>query len=412
MKNLTQITFPVEKVRTDFPILDQRIHGKPLVYLDNAATTQSPKKVIDAMVNYYSTSHSNVHRGVHTLSQRATDAFEAARQKVQEFFGAKDAREIIFTAGTTHGINIVAGGFAELLKKGDEVLVSQMEHHSNLVPWQMLCKKTEATLKVIPMNETGDLDFDRYVELLSPATKLVFVTQVSNVLGTINPIKKIIDKAHQVSGAAVLIDGAQGCPHIKTNVSELDCDFYVASAHKLYGPTGIGFLYGKEAWLNKLNPSQFGGAMVDRVTFEETTFAELPYKFEAGTQNIAGAVGFATALDYLQELNYENFAPYEAELLAYAHQKLAEIEQLKIYGTSQSKASVISFNIGDIHPFDVGSILDKMGVAVRTGHHCAQPIIDYYQTPGVVRASFAFYNTLQEIDLLVAALEKAKKMLS
>jgi cysteine desulfurase/selenocysteine lyase len=404
--------FPIDNIRADFPILHQKIHGKPLVYLDNAATTQSPIKVIDAMVNYYKTSHSNVHRGVHSLSQRATDAYESARQKIQTFFGASNSKEIIFTSGTTHGINIVANGFTSLLKKGDEVLVSQMEHHSNIVPLQMLCKRTGAILKVIPMNESGELNYESYLTLLSPATKLVFINHVSNVLGTINPIKKIIDKAHEVSNAAVLIDGAQSCPHIKTNVMTLDCDFYVASAHKLYGPTGIGFLYGKEAWLNKLNPSQFGGSMIDRVTFEETSYADLPYKFEAGTQNIAGAVGFAAALDYLQDIGYDKIAPYENELLVYAQEKLLNIDGLKIYGTSKFKASVISFNIGDIHPYDLGSILDKMGIAVRTGHHCAQPIIDFYQIPGTVRASFALYNTKEEIDTLIEGLLKATKMLS
>ena len=400
----------VEKIRADFPILKEKVNGKPLVYLDNAATTHKPQEVIDSIVNYYATLNSNIHRGVHTLSQKATDAYEQARIKLQKHFNAKKSYEIIFTSGTTHSINIVATGFSSILKKGDEVIVSTMEHHSNIVPWQMLCERTGAVLKVIPMNEEGELLINAYDKLLSNKTKLVFVNHVSNALGTINPIQEIIKKAHKV-GAAVLIDGAQSCPHIKPNVQELDVDFYVASAHKLCGPTGVGVLYGKEKWLNKLPPYQGGGEMIKQVTFEKTTYADLPHKFEAGTPNIAGVIAFGTAIDYLNNLGFENIHSYEKELLDYATQKLLKIEGLKIYGTASEKTSVISFNIGTIHPYDIGAIIDKLGIAVRTGHHCAQPIMDFYKIPGTVRASFSFYNTFEEIDLLYNALVKAKMML-
>jgi cysteine desulfurase/selenocysteine lyase len=401
----------INKVRADFPILKQTINGKPLVYFDNAATSQKPQVVIDSIVNYYSTLNANIHRGVHTLSQKATDAYEQAREKLQKHFNAKNSFEIILTAGTTHSINIVATGFTPLLKKGDEIIVSAMEHHSNIVPWQMLCERTGAILKVIPMNEDGELLMNAYDNLLSEKTKLVFVNHVSNALGTINPIKEIIDKAHKVN-AAVLIDGAQSCPHIKPNVQDLDVDFYVASAHKLCGPTGVGILYGKEEWLNKLPPYQGGGEMIKQVTFEKTTYADLPHKFEAGTPNIAGVIAFGTAIDYMNNLGFDNIANYENELLSYATKKLLQIEGLRIYGTSKHKTSVISFNIGSIHPYDIGTIIDKLGIAVRTGHHCAQPIMDFYKIPGTVRASFAFYNTFEEIDLLYNALIKAKMMLS
>jgi len=401
----------IEKIRADFPILNQQINGKPLVYLDNAATSQKPQVVIDSIVNYYTTINANIHRGVHTLSQKATDAFEQSREKLQKHFNSKKSYEIIFTAGTTHSINIVATGFTALLQKGDELIVSAMEHHSNIVPWQMLCESTGAILKVIPMNEEGELLMNEYEKLLSNKTKLVFVNHVSNALGTINPIKEIIDKAHKV-GAAVLIDGAQSCPHIKPDVQELDVEFYVASAHKLCGPTGVGILYGKEAWLNKLPPYQGGGEMIKEVTFEKTTYADLPYKFEAGTPNIAGVIAFGTAIDYLNNLGFDNIASYEDGLLKYATEKLLQIEGLKIYGTSEHKTSVISFNINEIHPYDIGTIIDKLGVEVRTGHHCAQPIMDFYKIPGTVRASFSFYNTFEEVDVLYNALLKAKKMLS
>jgi cysteine desulfurase / selenocysteine lyase len=401
----------IKKIRADFPILNQQINGKPLVYLDNAATSQKPQVVIDSIVNYYTNINANIHRGVHTLSQLATDAFEQSRIKLQQHFNAKKSYEIIFTAGTTHSINIVATGFTSLLQKGDELIVSAMEHHSNIVPWQMLCERTGAVLKVIPMNQEGELLMNEYDKLLSNKTKLVFVNHVSNALGTINPIKEIIDKAHQF-GAAVLIDGAQSCPHIKPDMQALDVDFYVASAHKLCGPTGVGILYGKEVWLNKLPPYQGGGEMIKEVTFEKTTYADLPHKFEAGTPNIAGVIAFGTAIDYLNNIGFDNIAEYENELLHYATKKLLQIEGLKIYGTAEHKTSVISFNIDEIHPYDIGTIIDKLGVEVRTGHHCAQPIMDFYKIPGTVRASFSFYNTFEEVDVLYNTLLKAKMMLS
>ena len=401
----------IKKVRADFPILNETVNGKPLVYLDNAATNQKPQVVIDSIVTYYSTYNSNIHRGVHTLSQKATNAFEEARIKLQKHFNAKKAHEIILTAGTTHSINIVATGFTSLLKKGDEIIVSALEHHSNIVPWQMLCERTDAVLKVIPMTYEGGLQIDVYDELLSNKTKLVFVNHVSNALGTINPIEEIITKAHNI-GAAVLIDGAQACPHMKPDLQALDVDFYVASAHKLCGPTGVGILYGKEEWLNKLPPYQGGGEMIKKVTFEKTTYADLPHKFEAGTPNIAGVIAFGVAIDYMNSIGFDDIAAYEEELLAYATKKLLEIEGLKIYGTTKHKTAVISFNIGTIHPYDVGAIIDKLGIAVRTGHHCAQPIMDFYKIPGTVRASFTFYNTFEEIDALYNALIKAKMMLS
>lgn len=403
--------FDVQKIREDFPILNREVNGKPLVYFDNAATSQTPQIVIDTIVDYYTRYNANIHRGVHTLSQEATDAYEIARQKVQQHFNAKHSYEIILTAGTTHSINIVATGFTQLLQAGDEIIVSALEHHSNIVPWQMLCERTGAKLKVIPMNEKGELQMAVYDQLLSERTKLVFTNHISNALGTINPIEEIITKAHAV-GAAVLIDGAQSCPHIKPDVQALDVDFYVASAHKLCGPTGVGLLYGKEEWLNKLPPYQGGGEMIETVTFEKTTYAGLPHKFEAGTPNICGGIAFGAALDYMNSIGFDRIAAYEKELLDYGTQKLSEIEGLKIYGTSEQKTSVISFNLESIHPYDVGSIVDKLGVAVRTGHHCAQPIMDFYQIPGTIRASFSFYNTKEEIDILVEAVKKAQMMLS
>ncbi|WP_159022397.1 aminotransferase class V-fold PLP-dependent enzyme [Formosa sp. L2A11] len=403
--------FNVEHIRQDFPILKREVNGKPLVYLDNAATSQTPQQVTDVIVDYYSNYNANIHRGVHTLSQEATDAYEQARIKIQKHFNAKFSHEIIFTAGTTHGINLVANGFTTLLKKGDEIIVSELEHHSNIVPWQMLCERTEATLKVIPMNTEGELIMSEYDKLLSANTKLVLVNHISNALGTINPIEYIIKKAHAV-GAAVLIDGAQSCPHIKPDVQALDVDFYVTSAHKMCGPTGEGMLYGKEEWLNKLPPYQGGGEMIDKVTFEKTTYAGLPHKFEAGTPNICGGIAFGAAIDYMNGIGFDTVATYEHQLLDYATEQLSEIEGLIIYGTSKNKTSVISFNLEGIHPYDVGTILDKLGIAVRTGHHCAQPIMDFYNIPGTVRASFAFYNTKEEIDTLVKGVKKAKMMLS
>ncbi|NER13154.1 SufS family cysteine desulfurase [Leptobacterium flavescens] len=403
--------FDVYKIRKDFPILSREVNGKPLVYFDNAATSQTPQAVIDTIVDYYSNYNANIHRGVHYLSQEATDVYEEARKKIRKHFNAARLHEIIFTSGTTHSINLVATGFSSILKKGDEIIVSALEHHSNIVPWQMLCERTGAILKVIPMNEEGALEMDAYDALLSEKTKLVFTNHVSNALGTVNPIKQIIDKAHAV-GAAVLIDGAQSCPHIKPDVQELDVDFYVASAHKMCGPTGVGMLYGKEEWLNKLPPYQGGGEMIAEVTFEKTTYADLPHKFEAGTPNICGGIAFGAAIDYMNAIGFDTIAAYEDELLKYGTEKLLEIEGLKIYGTTENKTSVISFNIEGIHPYDIGTIVDKLGIAVRTGHHCAQPIMDYYKIPGTVRASFSFYNTKEEIDALVEAVRKAKMMLS
>ena len=402
--------FPVEKIRADFPILQRQVNGKPLVYFDNAATSQTPKVVIDAIVDYYSNYNANIHRGVHSLSQEATDKYEQARIILQKHFNARQAYEMIFTSGTTHSINMVASGFSKLLAKGDEVIVSALEHHSNIVPWQMLCERTGAKLKVIPMNQEGALMIDAYENLLSSKTKLVFCNHISNALGTINPIKEIIEKAHSV-GAAVLIDGAQSIPHMKVDFQELDVDFYVASAHKVCGPTGMGFLYGKQEWLEKLPPYQGGGEMIETVTFEKTTYAGLPHKFEAGTPNICGGIAFGVAIDYMNSVGLDEIAAYEQELLEYGTKKLKEIDGVTIYGTS-NKTSVISFNVGEIHPYDIGSILDKLGVAVRTGHHCTQPIMDFYQIPGTVRASFAFYNTKEEIDIFIEALKKAIMMLS
>ena len=402
--------FPIEKIRADFPILQRVVNGKPLIYFDNAATSQTPKIVIDAIVDYYMNYNANIHRGVHTLSQEATDKYEQARETLKTHFNAKYAYEMIFTSGTTHGINIIASGFSNLLKKGDEVIVSALEHHSNIVPWQMLCEKTGAQLNVIPMNEDGALMMSSYDELLSDNTKLVFCNHISNALGTINPIEEIIEKAHQV-GAAVLIDGAQSTPHMKVDFQKLNVDFYVTSAHKICGPTGVGLLYGKKEWLEKLPPYQGGGEMIETVTFKKTTYAGLPHKFEAGTPNICGGIAFGVAIDYMNSIGFDAINKHEQELLEYGTQELLKINELKIYGTSK-KTSVISFNVGTIHPYDIGSILDKLGIAVRTGHHCAQPIMDFYKIPGTIRASFAFYNTKEEIDVFVKGLKRAILMLS
>ena len=403
----------IQKIRAQFPILSQQVNGKPLVYFDNGATSQKPQIVIDAIVDYYSRYNANIHRGVHTLSQLATDAYEQARLKIQKHFNAKESYEIIFTSGTTESINLVANGFESILQKGDEIIVSALEHHSNIVPWQMLCEKTGAILKVIPMNLQGELVMEEYDKLLSTKTKLVFCNHISNALGTINPIKEIIEKAHKV-GAAVLIDGAQAVPHLKPDVQALNCDFYVCSAHKMCGPTGVGMLYGKEEWLRKLPPYKGGGEMIATVTFEKTTYADLPHKFEAGTPNICGGIAFGTAIDYMNSIGFDEIAAYEHELLVYGTQKLKEIEDITIYGPNDlsKKASVISFNINGIHPYDIGTIIDKLGIAVRTGHHCAQPIMDFYKIPGTIRASFAFYNTKEEINIFVEAVQKAKMMLS
>ena len=400
----------VKKIRKDFPILERQVNGYPLVYFDNAATSQTPIQVIDTIVDYYKNYNANIHRGVHSLSQEATDSYEAARQKIQSHFNAAHPYEIIFTSGTTHSINIIASGYSELLKAGDELLVSALEHHSNIVPWQMLCERTGAILKVISMDEQGVLILDELDKLLSDKTKLVFVNHVSNALGTVNPIAEIIEKVHAV-GAEVLVDGAQASPHIQADVQSLNVDYYVTSAHKLCGPTGVGMLYGKKAALEKLPPYQGGGEMIAEVTFEKTTYAGLPHKFEAGTPNISGGIAFGAALDYMNSIGMENIAAYEEELLVHGTKELMKIPSLKIYGEAAHKTAVISFNVGTIHPYDIGSILDKMGIAVRTGHHCAQPIMDFYKIPGTVRASFSFYNTFEEIDLMVVALKKAITML-
>ena len=397
-------------IRADFPILSRKVNGQDLVYLDNAATSQTPTQVIDVIADYYQSYNANIHRGVHTLSQEATDKFEQARQSIQTHFNIRKSHEVIFTSGTTHSINLVAFGFGTLLGPGGEVIVSALEHHANIVPWQMMCERSGAILRVIPMTDEGTLDIHAYKELLNTKTKLVFVNHVSNALGTINPIEEIIQKAHKV-GAAVLVDGAQACGHIKPDLQKLDVDFYTVSAHKLCGPTGIGMLFGKEKWLNKLPPYQGGGEMIDEVTFEKTTYADLPHKFEAGTPNICGGIAFGAALDYMNTIGFDAIGSYEDELLQYATEQLTQIEGLRIYGDNKHKTAVISFNIDSIHPYDVGTLLDKMGIAVRTGHHCAQPIMDYYKIPGTIRASFAFYNTKDEVDTFVNGVQRAVAML-
>src|SRR6056300_11483 len=400
----------IQSIRKDFPVLNREVNGKPLVYFDNAATSQTPKQVIQSIVDYYENYNANIHRGVHTLSQEATDAYEKARHTLQTHLNAARPEEVILTSGTTHSINIVASGFTSLLKEGDELLVSAMEHYSFIVPWQMACEKSGAQLRVIPMNDKGELEMDEFENLLSEHTRLVFCNHVSNALGTINPIEEIITKSHAVE-AAVLIDGAQAAPHFKVDVQHLDVDFYTLSAHKVCGPTGVGLLYGKRSWLEKLPPYQGGGEMIAEVSFEKTTYADLPHKFEAGTPNIAGGIAFGAALDYMHSIGFDKIAAYEQELLVYATKALLGIEGLEIYGTAAEKTAVVSFNIKGLHPYDIGSILDQMGIAVRTGHHCAQPIMDYYSIPGTVRASFSFYNTFEEIDRLVAGVQKAKDML-
>ena len=401
----------IESIRNDFPILSTKVNGSQLIYLDNAATSQTPNCVIDSISDYYKTLNSNIHRGVHKLSQLATEKYENSRKKFKEHLNASSTSEIIFTSGTTHSINLVSSGFTKFLNKGDEIIVSQLEHHSNIVPWQMLCEKTGAVMKVIPMNDHGELKVSEFLKLLNNKTKVVFVNHVSNALGTINPIETIIEKSHEV-GAAVLIDGAQAAPHFEIDVKKLDVDFYVCSAHKLCGPTGVGILYGKKEWLEKLPPYQGGGEMIDEVSFEKTSYAELPNKFEAGTPNIAGVIASGVALDYVNQIGLKNIKDYEDYLLNYATSKLKEIEGMKIYGESKYKTSVISFNIGEIHPYDIGSVIDNMGIAVRTGHHCAQPIMDYFDIPGTIRISFCFYNTIKEIDTLMLGLKKACNMLS
>lgn len=402
----------IEQIRAEFPILTEKIYNKPLIYFDNGATTQKPRCVVEKIDQGYYHLNANIHRGVHYLSQKATEAHEAARQSVAEFLGSGKREEIIFTRGTTEAINLVAFSFGEAFcKPGDEVIVSVMEHHSNIVPWQMLCERKGMKLRVIPMNEKGELDIEAYALLLTERTKIVSVTHVSNVLGTINPVKEIIRLAHE-KAIPVLLDGAQAVPHLKVNVADLDADFYVFSGHKIYGPTGIGVLYGKEKWLNAIPPYQGGGEMIATVSFEKTTYNELPFKFEAGTPDYIGSTALAEALRYVQEIGIEEIAAYEHELTVYATQRLGEIENMRIIGTADAKSAVISFLVGEIHPYDIGMLLDKLGIAVRTGHHCAQPLIDSLGIPGTVRASFAFYNTKQEIDSFVDALKRVVAMLS
>ncbi|MCX6158639.1 MAG: cysteine desulfurase [Ignavibacteriae bacterium] len=402
----------VDKIRADFPILKHKIYGKDLIYLDNAATTQKPQVVIDSIAKYYSELNSNVHRGVHFLSDKATTAYENSRSRIATFINAKNSYEIIFVRGTTEAINLVANGYGnEFVKEGDEVIVSYLEHHSNIVPWQMLCQRKNAVLKVIPVNDDGELIIDEYKKLLSEKTKIVAVGHTSNSLGTKNPVKEIIELAHN-SGAVVLIDGAQAVQHTKVDVRELDADFFAFSGHKIYGPTGIGVLYGKEDLLNAMSPYQGGGDMIKNVSFELTTYNELPYKFEAGTPDICGSIVLGDAIEYVSQVGLDNISEYESELLKYGTDKLKEIDGFRLYGNAKNKASVISFLLEGIHPYDVGTILDKMGIAVRTGLHCTEPLMKRFGIPGTVRASFAMYNTKNEIDALVDGVKKAKKMLS
>lgn len=403
--------FDVKNIREDFPILKKQINGKQLIYFDNAATSQTPTCVINSISNYYNNYNSNIHRGVHSLSEEATEAYEEVREKIRDHFNAKYKEEIIFTSGTTHSINIISNGFLDLIGENDEIIVSGLEHHSNIVPWQMMCKKTNSKLKVIPLDKNGELDLKEFKNLVSKKTKLVFLNHVSNALGIINPIEEIIQISHSYN-ALVLIDGAQSAAHFKIDFQKLNVDFFTASAHKLCGPTGVGFLYGKKELLEKIEPFMGGGEMISDVTFEKTTYAELPHKFEAGTPNISGVIAFGVALDYMNSLGFENIKQYEDKLLKYATEKLKEIDDLIIYGDVKNKTSVISFNLFGIHSYDVGSILDKFGVAVRTGQHCAQPIMDHFNIPGTVRVSLSFINTFEEIDILYEAIIKAKSMLS
>ena len=400
----------VYKIRKDFPILGKKVNNTDLIYFDNAATSQTPNQVINVISNYYRENNSNIHRGLHSLSADATNKYENSRSIIKNHFGAAHEHEIIFTSGTTHGINIVSSGLEKFISSKDELIVSEMEHHSNIVPWQMLCEKTGSKLKVIPINDDGTLDMEEYISLLTPKVKFVFINHVSNTLGIVNPLKEIIDLAHK-NGSKVLVDGAQGAAHFKINLQELDADYYVASAHKLCGPTGVGFLYGKSELLNSLPPYQGGGEMISNVTFNKTEYADLPHKFEAGTPNISGVIGFGAAIDYMNSIGFNNIEVYEKELLDYATENLKKIDNIKIYGDINNKISVISFNIGNHHPSDIGSILDQYGIAVRTGQHCTQPIMDHFNIPGTVRASFSFYNTKSEIDLFIDAVKKASKML-
>lgn len=410
MSDLQQKRFNVREIREEFPALRQQIYGKNLIYFDNGATSQKPKLVLDAINLFYSKENANIHRGVHFMSQKATTEYEAARQRIQQYIGARKSEEIIFTKGTTDSINLVAYSFGQLLSAGDEILISAMEHHSNIVPWQMLCERQGCVLKVAPINQRGELIMEEFDHLLSKKTKLVSITHISNTLGTVNPVKEIIDKAHVV-GAKVLVDGAQSIQHMHINVKELNCDFYAFSSHKVFGPTGIGVLYGKEELLDRMPPYQGGGDMISRVTFERTTYNELPFKFEAGTPHIAGGICLGKAFEFLSSIDMEAAEKHERELAKYAEDMLDTFEGLQIIGEAKNKTSVVSFAVKGIHPFDIGTLLDKQGIAVRTGHHCTQPLMDFYQIPGTVRASFAFYNTKEEIDTFVAAVERSLSML-
>ncbi len=399
----------IEKIRAEFPILHQEVNKRPLAYFDNAASSQKPQVVIDAISNYYSTINSNIHRGVHHLSQLATDAYEQSREKIRKHLNAEKKHEIIFTKGTTDSINLVANGFRQLLQEGDEIIVSAMEHHSNIVPWQLAAKEKGAIIRVIPMNDNAELIFEEYQKLLNEKTKIVAFNHISNALGTINPVKEMIAEAHKYN-VPVMVDGAQAIPHTLVDVQDLDADFYCFSSHKVYGPTGIGILYGKEEWLEKLPPYQGGGEMIKEVSFEGTTYAELPHKFEAGTPHIEGGIVLGTAIDYINTIGVENIAAHEHALMEYALEKLGTIEGFNLIGSAKNKAAVISFLIDGIHPYDAGTILDKLGIAVRTGHHCAQPTMSRFNIPGTVRASFAVYNTYEEIDRLHEGLLKVKQM--
>jgi len=400
----------VDAIRADFPILRQKIHGKPLVYLDNAATAQKPEQVIKTLDNYYREYNANIHRGIHTLSQKATEAYEGARVKVQHFINASSIKEIIFVRGTTEGINLVAQSYGRTrLKRGDEIIISEMEHHSNIVPWQLLCEQTGAVLKVIPMNDAGELIMEEFEKLLGKKTRLVSVGHISNALGTINPIEKIIKMSHAYNAVA-LIDGAQAVSHIAIDVQALDCDFYVFSGHKLFGPTGIGVVYGKQSLLEDMPPYQGGGDMIKMVTLEKTLFNDLPYKFEAGTPHIAGVIGLGAAIDYVSDIGLENIAAYEHGLTAYAISAASGVTGLRLIGTARDKASILSFIMDGIHPHDIGTILDHEGIAIRTGHHCAMPVMEHFQVPATARASFSFYNKREEIDQLIQGLEKCKKV--
>ena len=405
------VPLDVEKVRAEFPALNQSVHGKPLVYLDNGATTQKPQSVIDAVANYYARDNANVHRGVHELSERATAAYEGAREKVRDFINASSVAEVVFTRGTTESINLAAQSYCRPeLKPGDEVLITEMEHHSNIVPWQLLCEQTGAVLKVAPIHESGELDIEAYRRLLNSKTRMVGIVHVSNALGTINPVGELIDAAHEVD-AAVIIDGAQAAAHIPIDVRALDCDFYAVSSHKVFGPTGIGVLYGKRALLEAMPPYQGGGDMIEHVSFDKTTYNELPYKFEAGTPNIAGAVGFGAAIDYVRGICPEAIQAHEHDVFEYATRRFSELDGGRIIGTARDKCSILSFLLGDAHPSDIGTILDHQGIAIRTGHHCAMPVMQHFGVPGTARASFAMYNSRNDVDRLIDALQVAQRML-